>query len=360
MLTRTMTGVASIALGVSVFVSTEARAAAQRTFVASTGNDTHACTLTQPCRSFGAAIAKTNAGGEVLVLDSAGYGAATVDKSVSILAPSGVYAGISVFAGDGVAIAAPGATVVLRGLSINGQGGATGIHIQQAAAVRIEGCVVSGMSSTGIADNAAGADVALFDTIVRDNGNSGIEILTSSGSVHVDRVRSERNAGSGLIASSSGTALTISISDSTFVHNANGVAVTGGGGGTTYIALERSILSDNTFDGFFSDGSGPAGARIEAMLSRNTAHRNGGNGITIGATSPGVAVGHAFENATFGNAGGMWGLVIDGNGASATISANSGQFARCMNGATIESFGNNSVLNIGIASCATQNPLSTH
>ncbi len=36
-----------------------AHASAQRTFVASTGNDTHPCSLTQPCRSFTAAIAQT-------------------------------------------------------------------------------------------------------------------------------------------------------------------------------------------------------------------------------------------------------------------------------------------------------------
>ena len=56
-------------------------------------------------------------------MDSAGYGAVTITQSVSIIAPAGIYAGISVFGGDGVTVNAPGAIVVLRGLSINGQGG---------------------------------------------------------------------------------------------------------------------------------------------------------------------------------------------------------------------------------------------
>jgi hypothetical protein len=52
--------------------------AAQRTFVASYGLDTNPCTHDQPCRAFTAALAVTSAGGEVVALDSAGYGTATI------------------------------------------------------------------------------------------------------------------------------------------------------------------------------------------------------------------------------------------------------------------------------------------
>lgn len=87
--------------------------AAQRTFVASTGSDANLCSLPQPCRSFNAAIAQTNAGGEVVILDTAAYGAVTITKSVKILAPAGVYGGVTVFGGTnptaGIVIdAAPG------------------------------------------------------------------------------------------------------------------------------------------------------------------------------------------------------------------------------------------------------------
>jgi hypothetical protein len=47
-----------------------ASAAAQRTFVAVTGNDANPCAVAAPCRSFPAAIAATAAGGEVIVLES--------------------------------------------------------------------------------------------------------------------------------------------------------------------------------------------------------------------------------------------------------------------------------------------------
>src|SRR2546426_7468130 len=89
---------------------------AQRTFVAGSGNDANPCTRDMPCRSFGAAIAVTSTNGEVVALDSAGYGPVTVTQSVAIVAPNGVHAGISVFSGDGVTVNASGGVVVLRNL----------------------------------------------------------------------------------------------------------------------------------------------------------------------------------------------------------------------------------------------------
>src|SRR4030095_12840317 len=111
-----------IVLILLVLASPNVQGAAQRTFVASTGSDANACSITAPCRAFAAAVAQTLAGGEVIVQDSAGDGPWTVVQSVSIIAPPGVYAGISVPAagnGTGVLIATAGINVVLRGLTIN-------------------------------------------------------------------------------------------------------------------------------------------------------------------------------------------------------------------------------------------------
>src|SRR5262249_9418522 len=103
---------------------------AQRTFVSSAGSDAAACSITAPCRGLTAAVGATSSKGEVVVLDSAGYGGATVTQAVSIVAPPGVYAGVSVFSGTGITIMA-GATdkVVLRGLAVNGQGGFIGVQV---------------------------------------------------------------------------------------------------------------------------------------------------------------------------------------------------------------------------------------
>jgi hypothetical protein len=110
------------------------------------------CPLNAPCRSFGTALTHTDPDGEIIVLDSAGYGRVTVDRSVSITAPPGVYAGISVFAGtNGIDVAGAGIVVVLRSLTINGQGGDHSIVFTQGSRLYIEQCVISNMGGRGIA-----------------------------------------------------------------------------------------------------------------------------------------------------------------------------------------------------------------
>ena len=80
-----------------------ASGSAQRSFVsANHGNDANPCTVTLPCRNFAAAIAQTVAGGEVIVLDSGGYGPVTIGQSVSIIAPAGIYAGITATSGNAI------------------------------------------------------------------------------------------------------------------------------------------------------------------------------------------------------------------------------------------------------------------
>ena len=68
--------------------SAMAYAQPQRTFVsAQTGNDANTvnnCSVTQPCRNFNAAVGVVNAGGEVVALDSGGYGAVTISKAVTL------------------------------------------------------------------------------------------------------------------------------------------------------------------------------------------------------------------------------------------------------------------------------------
>ena len=70
--------------------------AIQRTAVKSNGVDSGNCSLATPCRTFGYAMINTDFGGDIVTLDSAGYGPVTITQPVSIVVPSGVYAGVSV------------------------------------------------------------------------------------------------------------------------------------------------------------------------------------------------------------------------------------------------------------------------
>jgi len=173
----------AFALPLFLFAASGAADAAQRTFVSTAGNDANACSLVAPCRGFAKAITVTGVGGEVVVLDSGGYGSVTVNKDVTIVSPAGVYAGISVLAGtDGVTVAAPATKVVLRGLTINGQGGDNGIRVQTGE-VHLESTVISNMTQTGILIEG-GSTVRISGIVSRSNGD-GLRVAPLAGPVSV-------------------------------------------------------------------------------------------------------------------------------------------------------------------------------
>src|SRR5215467_12554850 len=171
----------------------------QRTFVSGGGSDSNPCSRTAPCRTFAQAMSQTASGGEVVVLDSAGYGPFTITQPITVTAPLGVYAGISVFSGDGIDINAGGSdTIILRGLTLNNQGGTgSGIVFTTGRALHIEGCVINGFSNTnssGVVLAAGSGILEVKDSIIRGNYN-GINLTPVVGThlAMIDQVRLELN-----------------------------------------------------------------------------------------------------------------------------------------------------------------------
>jgi hypothetical protein len=200
---RQLQRAASAAIGaVLLFQGTPALSTMQRTFVASSGSDANACSITQPCRSFAAAVAQTMPGGEVIVLDSAGYGGVTIGKALSIVAPAGVYAGISVPSGVGITInAGTSDVVVLRGLTLTGLGGSTGIEVTSVGALHTSNLEIANFSSRGINfvagsfNSAIPAKLFVADSVVHGSG-TGIWIqppVSTVSSGFITRSRFERN-----------------------------------------------------------------------------------------------------------------------------------------------------------------------
>src|SRR5215471_2586593 len=83
MLRVTLSTIAASLLALTINVSL-AQAQPARVFVAAQGNDANPCTFALPCRTFQRAHNAVAAGGEIDVLDPAGYGAVTITKSISI------------------------------------------------------------------------------------------------------------------------------------------------------------------------------------------------------------------------------------------------------------------------------------
>src|SRR5438094_10649098 len=126
--------------------------AAARVFLSGTGSDSGDCSnAATPCRSLQYAIDQAAPGAEVVVVSSGGYGGATITKSITVNAPTGVIA----FVGRTITVnIASTDTVTLRGLSMNGAvfGDNDGIFFTAGGTLNIENTVIASFASNGIDD----------------------------------------------------------------------------------------------------------------------------------------------------------------------------------------------------------------
>ena len=261
--------------------------ASQRTFVKSTGVDTlpgpvpNTCSVASPCRSFTAAMLQTLPGGEVIVLDSAGYGAVTISQSVSIIAPPGVYAGVTVPPGGvGINMFTAGVTVVLQGLTISGTGsggfaGYVGVWFQDGAELHVINCSISNFNQAGIYVTAPGSRVFVTDTTLRVAG--GV-VLSGSVTAVLDRVRGND---SGIVAANGGS---LSVRDS--VSSVWGSAMSGT---LTRVTVDGTLSADSFAQGF-SAGASDAGSRATFDVIRSTSTHNAGPGAVVDALPSAAAV----------------------------------------------------------------------
>jgi len=268
-----------------------------RTFVASFGDDSDPCSLTLPCRQFTAALALTDPGGEIVVLDSAGYGAVTIGKSVAIMVPAGIYAGISVSSGDGITVNGAGINVALKGLTINGQvGGMHGIRFIQGARLTVDGCQVVGMGGNGIRVEGAGT-VIVTRTSVRGSAQEGI-FVNAVANVSVIRSRIQSSGGDGIAMSGGalGTVARTLVSD----NGLFGIAAMQGAAGTTRIAIDDAVVTDNdSGTGVYAESIGPSTlAQIDITNSLVTRNLNGvyAYSQSLGTASVSVTGNRIVEN----------------------------------------------------------------
>jgi len=169
-----------IASFVMMFSAVSTQAITSRAFVSSTGNDANTatnCGQSAPCRTFASAISVVSSGGELIALDSSGYGPVTVNQSITIAAVPGETAFIIVAGGTNGITVNPGANVAvtLRNLNLNGQGtlNSTGI-LQQSGNVNIQNVTLiqlgTGLKVTGGATNVDGGAILNNTVGVRAEG----------------------------------------------------------------------------------------------------------------------------------------------------------------------------------------------
>jgi hypothetical protein len=278
---------------VATIASTGAYALANRTFVSGSGSDANPCSLAAPCRSFAGAILQTSPGGEIAVLDTAGYGAVTITKAVSIVNEEGVEAGVTTSAaGDAITITAGATDVVnLHGLTLVGGGvGTNGITINSAGSVNIQNTVIRGFTQNGINMVVTGSgtsNLSVIDTTVSNNtngvlvqpagdnltgravfkrvqaiGNTAVGLLVVGGagaeSSHVKSTAIDTLASGNGVDGFAATA-TSGLANSTDFELINCQAVENGTGvlsnnATVNIFLAQTTIADNPINGYDNSG----------------------------------------------------------------------------------------------------------
>ena len=206
-----------------------AEAQAVRTFVSGNGSDANPCTRIAPCRTFAGALAVTSDGGEITVLDPAGYQPVTINKSVSI-----VNDGVGEAATTGITINAGASAIVnLRGITVNGGGAGSpvnGIVGVSGGTLNIQNCVIHGFQQSGIDfAPASAANLNVSDTIVANNGGSGIGVFPAGGATTASFVRVQaigNSIGFNLFTSIAST-VAATAADSTASGNSTGFQASG-------------------------------------------------------------------------------------------------------------------------------------
>lgn len=192
---------ASLLIMVSAVAS---QATVLRAFVSSTGNDTNAganCPQATPCRTFAGALPTVTAGGELIALDTAGYGPLTggntINKAITIATVPGATAFVVVATGTAGFTIGAGASdlIILRNINFNGSGAAsttgiahnsgkleahdckfaqltTGIALVNSKA-NLQDCVITG-NTTGASISGTGMDIS-------NQASPAVALLTMSG-----------------------------------------------------------------------------------------------------------------------------------------------------------------------------------
>src|SRR5262245_12505779 len=219
-----------LAIAFACVLHAEPTHAQLRVFVAAQGNDNNPCTFALPCRTFNRAHAAVAAGGEIDVLDPAGYGSLSISKSISVQGHG--FDGISPAAGPSSGIyvqAGPNDQINLNGLLIDGGHlGQFGVVFASGKSLVLANTVVRNWVHTGIAIAPSNSStIAVTQSLVADNGVHGIYIQPPQGATNTvtatfDRVGVYNNPQNGIgIYANLGGIVYATVVDS--ISGANGI-----------------------------------------------------------------------------------------------------------------------------------------
>jgi hypothetical protein len=267
-----------------------AQAGATRTWVSGKGSDSGPCALASPCRTFQYAHDQTAAGGEINVLDPAGYGSLTITKAISIINDGVGEAGIQAN-GPGISInAGTSDTIHLRGLTLLGTPttGGAGIDFKAGGFLEVLTCTIrkfgTGISIRPSNSSASTSSIgfSISNSFLSDNGG-GIDITPLSGPFLIngviDKVTLSHNGFIGLnvfggyVTGAIGVTIVNSVTSN---HSNYGIyAASQTGQAAVSIIMRNSVANYNLY-GLY------AGQNASIRMGHSVVAGSWGTGITIG------------------------------------------------------------------------------
>ncbi len=230
-------------------------------------------------------------GGQIVALDTSGYGPLYITKDLSVTVPTGINAFVTVASGSGIVITT-GLRVTLRGLIIEATapGNSSGVFASAVAALRMENCVITGFGAANNLNATGGlvvdssnviGNIVLADTVIQDCPGSGI--------AH------------GVFGNPSNS--TLLLERCRILSNGQGVAMLSSGRGT----VRNSVISNNTGIGIRCGGVAASDVRVNvdncAVTDNGTGIANFfANNVTVSNTSiTGNTTGVTSNPITYGN-----------------------------------------------------------
>jgi hypothetical protein len=303
-------------LAFTLILSSSAQAQATRTFVSGVGNDADPCSRTAPCRTYSGALIKTAKDGEISTLDPGGYGAVTINKSVTINGtPGSGYGSILASSSSGVTINITDAldlrkTVRLNWLDINGapssSPGLTGIRGLSFLKLHVENTVIDSFRSTSVGfghgihvnNSVNNSEVTLRNVVIRNCLNAGVRTETAGANVLKVSTNDIQVSGCGTgIDAANGTRA--SIFRSNITNNTTGVNLSESASGTV-VNMSDSNISLNAGTGINIVG-GPRARIARMMIAQNgtslapaVSVDSGGNNNIVGNTTNTAPAGIPF------------------------------------------------------------------
>jgi hypothetical protein len=282
-------------IAVCTLIGAQAVAQNNRSFVATYGNDANNCTAGNECRSFTRALSVTNPGGEVIAVNSGGYGPFTISQAITVVAAPGAYAAIT-SAADGVDVAA-GSTdrVVLKGLKITLTGASSnGIYATAYGSLYVEDCSINGgldglwlypstFAAANVTDTvtrgvsnvgfALGGGKILLLRCRAENGDTGVYVQNGSVDVAVTAVDvvTTGNAFIGIrgFNNTSGHNVDLNVDHAVASNNGYAGIAAESGFANVNVRVSNSVATNNTQWGFLQGGPAYFGSMINNLVAGN-------------------------------------------------------------------------------------------